>query len=320
MDNAQAHLEAVKSDFATGASNQASPAPQILHIQLSQVRVSKQVRSSFDEDGLADLASSIQQDGQRTPIEVTPSSEPEFYDLLTGERRFRALSLLDADTVLAVVVEKPKTENDKTALQLVENIQREDLTPLEIASAIQALSESGLSGKEIAQKTGKSTTWVSRYTGLNKLPDFISELLKSKATADISLVLALHKIAKLDLSAAKKLAKAVKAKRIGRKLIEDTLEHLKSGKEAPKQAEQAPIASPNPTAIQYRLVKPEKIAAQVQAKLESGEKVKGRLLIDRFATLDNDAVAEDWCWIELEDGSKTCVRASSVQLLRLNSL
>ena len=316
MDTIQTHLEGLTSQ----GQDQASPTPQILRIQLSKVLISKQVRSSFDEDGLADLASSIQQDGQRTPIEVTPSSKPGFYDLLTGERRLRALTLLNVDTALAILVGQPETDHDKTALQLVENIQREDLTPLEIASAIQTLSESGLSGKEIAQKTGKSRTWVSRYTSLNKLPDFISELLESKATTDISLVLALHKIAKLDLSAAKKLAKAVKAKCIGRKQIEDTLEHLKSGKETPKQAEQAPTAPPNPVAIQYRLVKPEKVAAQVQAKLENGDKVRGRLLIDRFATLENEEVAEEWCWIELEDGSKTCVRTSSVQLLKLNSL
>ena len=73
-------------------------------------------------------------------------------------------------------------------------------------------------------------------------------------------------------------------------------------------------------AIKYRLVKPEKFAAQVQAKLESGEKVQGRLLIDRFATNDDDDVAEDWCWIELEDSTKVCVKTSSIRLQKLNSL
>ncbi|SFB87303.1 ParB/RepB/Spo0J family partition protein [Marinospirillum celere] len=317
MDNVQAHLEAVKSDPATQTETQA---PQVLQIELSKVLVSKQVRSTFDEDELADLAKSIQQDGQRAPIEVTRSCEPGFYELLTGERRFRALGMLNASTVMAILVDKPKTNHDKTALQLVENIQREELTPLEIASAIHALSENGLSGKEIAQKTGKSTTWVSRYTSLNKLPDFIAELLENKATGDISLVLALHKVAKLDQGSAKKLASAVKAKRIGRKQIEDTLEELKSGKKVADSVEQPSLTAPNPDAIKYRLIKPEKFAAQVQAKLESGEKVKGRLLIDRFATINNEEVAEDWCWLELKDGTKACVKTSSVQLLRLNSL
>lgn len=218
------------------------------------------------------------------------------------------------------MVETPKTDNEKTALQLIENIQREDLTPLEIASAIHKLSESGLAGKDIAERTGKSTVWVSRYLSLNKLPKFIAELLQSKATADISMVLTLHKVAKLDEPTANKLAKAIKAKRIGRMQVEDTLEQLKSGKAPDHLTEQALPAHQSADAIKYRLVKPEKFAAQVQAKLESGEKVKGRLLIDRFATTDSDDVAEDWCWIELEDGTKRCVKTSSIRLQKLNSL
>lgn len=294
--------------------------PDFIRIKLSSLQISKQIREEFDENSIDELAKSIKKEGQRTPVEVTETEKPGIYALLTGERRYRALTKLQADSILAIVVKTPKTDNDKTALQLVENIQREDLTPLEIASAIHKLSESGLAGKDIAEMTGKSTVWVSRYLSLSKLPQFIAELLQSKATADISLLLTLHKVAKLDELSAKKLAKAVKAKRIGRKQVEDALEQLKSGKKIDSSVERELPARRGSDTIKYRLVKPEKFAAQVQAKLESGEKVQGRLLIDRFATTENDDVAEDWCWIELEDGTKHCVKTSSIRLQWLNSL
>lgn len=294
--------------------------PALARIKLSDIRIREQVRKEFGEQHIDELANSIKKEGQRTPVEVTKTEEPGIYELLTGERRYRALTQLQADSILAIVVETPKTDNEKTALQLIENIQREDLTPLEIASAIHKLSESGLAGKDIAERTGKSTVWVSRYLSLNKLPKFIAELLQSKATADISMVLTLHKVAKLDEPTANKLAKAIKAKRIGRMQVEDTLEQLKSGKAPDHLTEQALPAHQSADAIKYRLVKPEKFAAQVQAKLESGEKVQGRLLIDRFATNDDDDVAEDWCWIELEDSTKVCVKTSSIRLQKLNSL
>jgi ParB family chromosome partitioning protein len=125
-----------------------------------------QPRKHFSEAALADLAASIQTRGLLQPIVVRRM--PDGYRLLAGERRFRAAKAAGLDRVPALIREG----DDDLEIALIENLQREDLSPLEEAEALAMLIERhGYSHREVADLLGKSRPYVSNTLALNKLPD-----------------------------------------------------------------------------------------------------------------------------------------------------
>lgn len=127
-----------------------------------------QPRKHFAEDALADLAASIKTRGLLQPIVVRRTSDG--YRLLAGERRFRAALLAGLDRVPALIREG----DDDLEIALIENLQREDLSPLEEAEALALLIERhGYSHREVADLLGKSRPYVSNTLALNKLPDSV---------------------------------------------------------------------------------------------------------------------------------------------------
>jgi ParB family chromosome partitioning protein len=127
-----------------------------------------QPRKHFAEDALADLAASIKTRGLLQPIVVRRVSDG--YRLLAGERRFRAAMLAGLDRVPALI----RDGDDDLEVALIENLQREDLSPLEEAEALALLIERhGYSHKEVADLLGKSRPYVSNTLALNKLPESI---------------------------------------------------------------------------------------------------------------------------------------------------
>jgi ParB family chromosome partitioning protein len=125
-----------------------------------------QPRKHFSETALADLAASIQARGLLQPIVVRRT--PDGYRLLAGERRFRAAKVAGLDRVPALIREG----DDDLEIALIENLQREDLSPLEEAEALAMLIERhGYSHREVADLLGKSRPYVSNTLALNKLPD-----------------------------------------------------------------------------------------------------------------------------------------------------
>jgi len=125
-----------------------------------------QPRKHFSEAALADLTASIQTRGLLQPIVVRRL--PDGYKLLAGERRFRAAKAAGLDRVPALIREG----DDDLEIALIENLQREDLSPLEEAEALAMLIERhGYSHREVADLLGKSRPYVSNTLALNKLPD-----------------------------------------------------------------------------------------------------------------------------------------------------
>ncbi|MDZ4786690.1 MAG: ParB/RepB/Spo0J family partition protein [bacterium] len=151
-----------------------------------------QPRVIFDEDKLAELASSIKLYGVLTPILVTPSKVPGRYKLISGERRLRASTLAGLTNIPAIVDREVDSQGDRTlAVQLVENLQRDDLTSLERAHAIGALKESfALSIREIADKLGVSKAMVQRSLEILELPDDLLNALREGASESKVLLLA----------------------------------------------------------------------------------------------------------------------------------
>ncbi|MEX2448670.1 MAG: ParB/RepB/Spo0J family partition protein [Solirubrobacterales bacterium] len=137
----------------------------------------KQPRTSFDPEALAGLASSIESSGVIQPLLVRPLADGS-YELIAGERRWRAARQAGLEKVPAVVRDPEQAERLQVAL--IENMVREDLNPVEEARACAALVEDlGLSKEELARRVGRSRPAVSNLIRLLDLPDEALELLES---------------------------------------------------------------------------------------------------------------------------------------------
>ena len=128
----------------------------------------EQPRKYFAEDALGELAASILERGLLQPIVVRRHGTG--FQLLAGERRFRAAQLAGLDRLPALV----RDDGDALEIALIENLQREDLGPLEEASALAALiGRHGYSHREVAALLGKSRPYVSNILALNRLPEAV---------------------------------------------------------------------------------------------------------------------------------------------------
>ena len=148
-------------------------------IPLDQIEVNPwQPRKEFDQEALMELSESIQVHGLIQPITLRRLSNSE-YQLISGERRMRASKLAGLTEVPAYV----RLANDQEMLEmaLVENIQREDLNPMEIAFTYQRLiDECRLTHKDLGGRVGKQRSTVTNFLGLLKLPPQIQQALKDR--------------------------------------------------------------------------------------------------------------------------------------------
>ncbi len=137
-----------------------------------------QPRVEFDQEGLKELKQSIQENGVIQPITVR-RVDGEF-ELIAGERRLRAVQELGFQEIPAFVMEV-SSEDQMLELALVENIQREDLNPIELAKAYHRLQkEYGLTQEAVAQKVGKDRASVANFIRLLKLPKEIQQSLEKE--------------------------------------------------------------------------------------------------------------------------------------------
>ena len=134
-----------------------------------------QPRIKFNQEKLNELATSIEQLGVIQPVTVRKMKEGEF-QLITGERRFRASQLAGLEKIPAFI----RTANDQEMLEmaLVENIQREDLNPIEIAISYKRLIEEvKLTQEKCSERVGKQRSTVTNFLRLLKLPELVQKSL-----------------------------------------------------------------------------------------------------------------------------------------------
>jgi len=137
-----------------------------------------QPRKSFNEEALYELAESIKQNGVFSPVLLT-IPEDGIYTLVAGERRLRASKLAQKDTIPAIVSEYTVTQ--LLELALLENIQREDLTQVEIAVSLNAMIEKlGYTQEQAAERIGKSREYVTNILRLLQLPDEVQQKVVSR--------------------------------------------------------------------------------------------------------------------------------------------
>lgn len=147
-------------------------------LPLNQLRVNPyQPRKLFDEEALQELAESIKEHGILQPIVVRESGEQ--FEIVVGERRYRAAQLLKFKELPAIV--KQLTDQQMMELAILENLQREDLTPIEEAEAYQKLMEAlDLTQEQLAFRLGKSRPHIANHLRLLALPEAIRTLISEK--------------------------------------------------------------------------------------------------------------------------------------------
>ncbi len=155
---------------------------QILHLDIDLIQPNPlQPRGLIPPDSLHDLVSSIREHGIIEPLVVAKT--PAGYQIIAGERRWRASKLAGLTTVPVVI--KETTSRGMLEMAIVENVQREDLNPVERAQAFQRLIEEfGLPLLEISKRIGKSESYVSNTIRLLALPDAIKDGLISGAISE----------------------------------------------------------------------------------------------------------------------------------------
>ena len=208
------------------------PPPQqsgLLLVPIEQIAPNPfQPRKTFNEASIEELARSVREHGIVQPLVVTRTSSDK-YKLIAGERRYRAAQKAGL-TVVPVVVKEMMTDGDALQVALIENIQREDLNPIEEAQAYHQLHEDfGLTQEEIAKRVGKERSTVANFLRLIKLPDSVKKLL---ASGQLSMG---HARALLAIDSAKK--QGLLAERVVRKNLNVRQTEMLASESSPKTAE-----------------------------------------------------------------------------------
>ncbi|OJG75052.1 ParB-like partition protein [Enterococcus quebecensis] len=206
---------------------------EVLEIPLNELRPNPyQPRKTFDEASLQELANSIQQSGVFQPI-IVRKSAVKGYEIIAGERRFRASKLADKETVPAIVREF----DEETMMQVavLENLQREDLNPLEEAEAYDMLMKNlKLTQAEVAERLGKSRPYIANYLRLLTLPTQVKEMVQGET---LSMGQARTLLGLKDKDLILTLAKRVVAENLTVRQLEQIVNDLNEnqGKKVPKK-------------------------------------------------------------------------------------
>ena len=212
-------------NFEKGLVEESRP-NEIKEIKLSEIRSNPyQPRKIFDDESLQELADSIKEHGVVQPVIVKKSIKG--YELVAGERRTRACRIAGLKTVPAVI--KDFNDQEMMEIALIENIQRENLNPIEEAMAYDAIIHSyNLTQEDVAKKFGKSRTYITNLLGLLKLPEETRKYVEEK---------------KLSMSHARALSKLEDKDEINRlaaKIVDDglnvrTIENIARDINSPKK-------------------------------------------------------------------------------------
>jgi ParB family chromosome partitioning protein len=257
----------------------------VLEVSLSQLRSNPhQPRRDFSEQGLRELADSIRQKGVLQPVLVEAEKDGA-YGIVAGERRARAAKLAGL-TKIPVIVRRFSAE-EKLEIALIENLQREDLTPIEEANAYQRLMEIGhLTQEQIALKVGKDRSTIANSLRLLKLPEEIQDAISrgtvsaGHARAILSLVnpadqqVLFRRIADRGISVRE-------AEKMAEELSKGKRTSGKSGKRDPGRKE------PEIRQIEQTLI--EKLGTKVEVR---GTAKKGKIAISYYSADDLQRLLE----------------------------
>ncbi len=209
---------------------------QAVKLSLMEIEPNKeQARKIFDEDALSELADSIAQHGVLQPLLVRPLIGGG-YQLIAGERRWRASRIAGLTEVPVII--KDLTDTEAAVISLIENLQREDLNPVEEALGFASLMKDfDLTQEEAAQKVGKSRPAVANALRLLKLPEKVLDMVReNKLSAGHARALAAISDEKALISAAELIIEKGLSVRETEKLVKSITAEKKEAKKATKRA------------------------------------------------------------------------------------
>lgn len=238
-----------------------------------------QPRRFFSQEELEELAASIKEVGLIHPPVVRPLSSPNTFELVSGERRLRAAQLAKLTKIPAIV--RHGTESFSAHAALIENVQRTDLNPIEIAQALNQLSQQfNLRQEELAQKIGKKRSTIANYLRLLQLPQVIQNSV-SEGTISMGHAKAILSLDSHQLQ-----------QHLFRLVLLNALSVRETEETAKKLAAQGVIKG---KAAPQRNIHIDRIVEKLQQKLGSrvairGKGSKGRIQIDYLSLDDLDRI------------------------------
>jgi ParB family chromosome partitioning protein len=251
----------------------ASGSSGVAQIPVSQISPNpRQPRTHFDSAELDELASSIREHGVIQPLIVSRKDKDSGYVLIAGERRLQASIHAGLKTVPVII--RQTTDQERLVLALIENVQREDLNPLEEANAYQQLSEEfGLSHEEISTHVGKSRVAVTNTLRLLKLPKVVQTALVEEQITEgharallmletpLSQTAALHQVIARDMS------------------VRQTEEYVRRLRGEKTQTKLKPAPLPDIVALEERL----QSALGTRVNLRHGKEGRGTLTLHFYS-------------------------------------
>lgn len=260
---------------------------EVEELDLSDIRPNPyQPRKKFDDKSLKELSDSIKENGVFQPIIVRKSVNG--YEIIAGERRFRASKLAKKKTIPAIV--RKFDESQMMEVAVLENLQREDLTPLEEAQAYEMLQKNlGLTQEEVSKRMGKSRPYIANYLRLLTLPSKTKRLLQH---GDLSMGQARTLLGLKDKEKIDALAKRVVKEGMPVRKVEALVSEMNAKKPRKKTIKKSAFIRASETQLS------DKFGASVN--ISETKKGKGHLSID-FASSDELNRILDILGVDLDD-------------------
>jgi len=277
-------LDTLLSSSATTKiiSGEVGPEDRLQSLSIELIQRSRfQPRTRFDQEELESLAASIRAKGIIQPIVVRPIDTNKF-EIIAGERRWRAAQLADLHQIPAVV--RQAEDGDAMAMALIENIQRQDLNPIDEANALhRLLDEFEMTHKQVAEAVGRSRTAVTNLLRLRSLLPEVTEMVESRQLEMGHARALLGAADDQQLSLARKVAKARLSVRQTEALVKKS---LRGDQEMP--ATSSKRTDPNINELERDLAG--RLGAKV--KLRQSSKGSGKLVISYNSLEELDGILE----------------------------
>lgn len=251
---------------------------EVLEIDVERIAAGmEQPRKTFRDDSLKELADSIKSKGIIQPLLVKRDQTSGMFMIIAGERRYRAARMAGLKKVPAIVTNS--TPEDSLEIALIENIQREDLNPLETASAFEKLIKSfGLTQEQLSEKVGKDRATVANYLRLQGLPDEIKRLI-NEGRLNMGHAKAILSIEgeRAQIDAAKQILAGGLSVRASEKMVK-----ARAAKKPPKRPD------PDVSALEQKLIR----ALGTKVKLSDKGNGKGSILIEYYSLEELDRLLD----------------------------
>lgn len=250
-------------------------APALNELELERITAAAdQPRKKFDENGLKELSASIKEKGILQPLIVTPNGDGSF-KLVAGERRLRAARLVGLKKVPVII--RKSADQDRLETALIENIQREDLNPIEIARGLEHLQGFGLTQEALAERLSMDRASIGHYLRILKLPEATRALVGEGklSLGHAKVLLSVEQPQEIDSLA----ARAVKEGLSVRALEKITKEAAAQGSGRGKKIKAIRVVDPNIKDLENKLL----TSLGTKVRIKHGAGGRGKMEIEYYS-------------------------------------